>query len=344
MTTNTFAYNGFGARVGKTDGGGTTTYLRSGTSVVAPVVSVSGAESATYTPGISERRGSDSRFYHGEIKNFVEQTDSSGQIVSSQQYDAFGNLVSSSGTWNGPFAYGGKFGYQTDGDYGLHLLGHRYYDSTTGRFLSRDPIKDGRNWYVYGDGNPVARTDPWGLAWYYDQRTGNLWWDDPGTPEFDPVYKGRGFSGRRGEHRDNPASESRRNEGPIPTEVSASLHTYMGNIYLQLAIRDDKASGTLALEHYRKAQHLTPDAHGPILGEGRALIVLQRWEPAERAFRRVLQSNPGRRSEALAYEGLANVAWYARADRQGAEQSLEKARQADPTAEWAIRNFLAPRK
>jgi YD repeat-containing protein len=71
MTTNTFAYNGFGARVGKTDGGGTTTYLRSGTSVVAPVVSVSGAESATFTPGISERRGSDSRFYHGDIKNFV---------------------------------------------------------------------------------------------------------------------------------------------------------------------------------------------------------------------------------------------------------------------------------
>jgi hypothetical protein len=30
------------------------------------------------------------------------------------------------------------------------LLGHRYYDPTLGRFLSRDPIKDGRNWYVYG--------------------------------------------------------------------------------------------------------------------------------------------------------------------------------------------------
>jgi hypothetical protein len=36
MTTNTFAYNGFGARVRKSDSSGTTTYLRSGTSVVAP--------------------------------------------------------------------------------------------------------------------------------------------------------------------------------------------------------------------------------------------------------------------------------------------------------------------
>ncbi len=163
MTTNTFAYNGFGARVSKSDSGGSTTYLRSGTSVVAPVVSVPGAESATFTPGISERRGTESRFYHGDIKNFVEQTDSSGQIVSSQQYDAFGNPVSSSGTWSGPFAYGGRFGYQSDSDTSLSLLGHRYYEPTTGRFLSRDPIGDGRNWYVYCDNNPAALADPTGL-------------------------------------------------------------------------------------------------------------------------------------------------------------------------------------
>jgi len=133
-------------------------------------------------------------------------------------------------------------------------------------------------------------------------------------------------------------------EENLPTEVRGSLHTYIGNSRLQLAIRGDEASGTRALEHYRTAQLLTPDAHGPILGEGRTLIVLQRWKEAEATFRRVLQSTPGPRSEALAYEGLANVAWYARADRKAAEQFLAKARQADPTAEWAIREFLAPRK
>ncbi len=165
VATNTFAYNGFGARVSKTDSAGSTTYLRNGTSVVAPVIADSGA---TYTPGVSERRGTESRFYHGDIKNFVEQTDSSGQIVSSQQYDAFGNPVpSGGGTWNGPFAYGGRFGYQTDGDYGLKLLGHRYYDPTTGRFLSRDPIREDRNWYAYTSNAPAAAADPDGLAWDY---------------------------------------------------------------------------------------------------------------------------------------------------------------------------------
>jgi RHS repeat-associated protein len=128
--------------------------------VVAPVVADSGA---VYTPGISERRGGGSRFYHGDIKNFVEQTDSSGQVVSSQQYDAFGNPVSATGSWSGPFAYGGRFGYQRDSDTSLSLLGHRYYDPSTGRFLTRDPIGDGRNWYVYCDGTPVSFADPEGL-------------------------------------------------------------------------------------------------------------------------------------------------------------------------------------
>ena len=43
-------------------------------------------------------------------------------------------------------------------------MGHRYYDPRTGRFISRDPIKDGNNWYAYCDNNPVHLTDPLGLV------------------------------------------------------------------------------------------------------------------------------------------------------------------------------------
>lgn len=56
-------------------------------------------------------------------------------------------------------------GYQSDSDTGLQLLGHRYYDPSTGRFLTRDPIGDGRNWYVYCDNNPTSGVDPDGLIW-----------------------------------------------------------------------------------------------------------------------------------------------------------------------------------
>jgi RHS repeat-associated protein len=80
--------------------------------------------------------------------------------------DAFGNQISSSGVWKGRFAYGGPYGYQEDPDTGLRLLGHRYYDSSTGRFLTRDPIKDGRNWYLYCDNNPTTRIDDSGLKYH----------------------------------------------------------------------------------------------------------------------------------------------------------------------------------
>ncbi len=160
VATNTFAYNGFGARVSKNDSSGSNTYLRASSGLIGSIVSDS---AATYTPGVSEKRGGTSTFYHSDIKNSVEQTSTSQSVSASKQYDAFGNEVSSQGPWQGPFQYGGAFGYHTDTDYGLKHLGARYYDPTTGRFLTRDPIKDGRNWYAYCGNNPVAYADPTGL-------------------------------------------------------------------------------------------------------------------------------------------------------------------------------------
>jgi RHS repeat-associated protein len=123
-------------------------------------------------------------YLHGRLKNATRQTNSSQTTTATRTYDAFGNVVSSTGTWNGPFGFGdrqldcpkarfvapgnagtgngGAFGYQEDAT-GLKLLGHRYYDSSIGRFLTRDPIKDGRNWYAYCGNDPVNGADPSGL-------------------------------------------------------------------------------------------------------------------------------------------------------------------------------------
>ncbi|MBS1709720.1 MAG: RHS repeat-associated core domain-containing protein [Armatimonadetes bacterium] len=79
------------------------------------------------------------------------------------QYDAWGNVLASPGTWKSPFGNAGQFGYQEDPDTGLKLLGHRYYDSSTGRFLTRDIAKRGKNWYSYCRQSPLTLIDNLGL-------------------------------------------------------------------------------------------------------------------------------------------------------------------------------------
>ena len=51
------------------------------------------------------------------------------------------------------------------GDSGLYLMGHRHYDPSLGRFLSRDPIgfDGGLNLYSYADNNQSTLVDPFGL-------------------------------------------------------------------------------------------------------------------------------------------------------------------------------------
>ena len=157
----TYSNHGLGTRVGKTENSVSNTFRRSGAYVTDPVL---GDGTASYTPGISVRSGGNVRYQHTGLKNTDSQTSPVQSVAASRVYDAFGNVVSSSGTWTGPFGYAGNFGYQHDAS-GLKLLGHRYYDPSTGRFLTRDPIKDGRNWYAYGSGQgaPTNFTDPDGL-------------------------------------------------------------------------------------------------------------------------------------------------------------------------------------
>ncbi|HLK58437.1 MAG TPA: RHS repeat-associated core domain-containing protein [Chthonomonadaceae bacterium] len=64
--------------------------------------------------------------------------------------------------------FSGQWGCYTDEEgynIGLVLMGHRYYSTVFGRFLTRDPIDydGGINLYAYTENNPVNRVDPSGL-------------------------------------------------------------------------------------------------------------------------------------------------------------------------------------
>ncbi|MCF7855314.1 MAG: hypothetical protein K9N51_10995 [Candidatus Pacebacteria bacterium] len=97
--------------------------------------------------------------------------DDTGAVAEAYRYDAFGNVL---GVFDGngrPLlgsALGNRFlfhGREYSWTTGLYNFRARWYDPTTGRWLSNDPIgiSGGLNQYVAFDNNPVNFVDPLGL-------------------------------------------------------------------------------------------------------------------------------------------------------------------------------------
>jgi RHS repeat-associated protein len=113
---------------------------------------------------IGETRGGTSKYYHADALGTTRAiTNSSQTKTDSLDTDAFGMSVAVTGSTPTPFGFAGQHGYQNDSVTGLMRLGHRYYDASVGRFLSRDLIQDGYNWYAYCNNDPVNGVDPEGL-------------------------------------------------------------------------------------------------------------------------------------------------------------------------------------
>ena len=105
--------------------------------------------------------------------NITSMLNLSGSVVERYTYEAYGRPSFWSGSWatrTGP-AHGNRilFGaaYFQDRDTDLYFANARYYHSTLGRFISRDPLadayQDGPNLYQYVGSNPVNWVDPEGI-------------------------------------------------------------------------------------------------------------------------------------------------------------------------------------
>ena len=131
------------------------------------VQAVHTADPQGYGAEVSQHRGSSSYYYHFDgLGSTDRMTDSTGSVVNSYLYDAWGNVLTSSGSATNNLLYVGKPGYWYESALGLYLLRARWYDELRGTFLSPDPlwvVDRDTNLYCYMFNNPMAGTDPSGL-------------------------------------------------------------------------------------------------------------------------------------------------------------------------------------
>jgi RHS repeat-associated protein len=93
-------------------------------------------------------------------------TGSTGTSKRRITYDAYGNVIGSTGTQRSALGYDGQY---TSADTGLIYLRARVYDPQTAQFLSVDPIDQvSRAAYAYAGDNPVNNEDPSGLLCFGD--------------------------------------------------------------------------------------------------------------------------------------------------------------------------------
>jgi RHS repeat-associated protein len=167
--TTMFKYDPFGRRIQKSGPIGTTNYLYDGPNLLEEVDG-SGNVLARYTEGtstedepLSELRSGTTSYYEQDALGSVSSvSNSAGALANTYTYDSSGKRTASTGSITNPLRYTGR---EFDSETGLYYNRARYYDPSSGRFLSEDPIRinGGIDYYVYVLNDPVDNDDPDGL-------------------------------------------------------------------------------------------------------------------------------------------------------------------------------------
>ena len=166
-TAESYAYDPFGRRIGKTANGATTSYVYDGQDIAA---SISGGATTHYVhgPGTDEhlamfRSGAPSFYHIDGLGSVARITDSTQTVVQSYFYDSFGNPSIGNPSYNQPYLFNGR---EYDQETGLNYHHARYLNLQAGRWLSRDPASFAAgdvNLYGFVQNNSINNADSSGL-------------------------------------------------------------------------------------------------------------------------------------------------------------------------------------
>jgi RHS repeat-associated protein len=168
------AYDASGNRVMQRVDGQETRFLIDTNGKVAQVVeeyAPAGVVKVSYTLGqrlISQKQSGTRSYFHVDALGSTRAlTNAAGVVSDRYTYEAFGRLLSQSGSTSNLYLFGGE---QWDPSVGSVYLRARYYDPTVGRFTSADPLAGELETpitlhsYLYAGANPVSFTDPSGTV------------------------------------------------------------------------------------------------------------------------------------------------------------------------------------
>ena len=173
-----YAYNGLGQRARKTLADGTVTqYVYGLDGELLAELDATGAPQVEYIHlngaplAMVQNPASTPKVYylHNDHLGAPRRaTDKNGVVMWAWQGDAFGNTLPDEDPDNDGVATEMNLrfpGQYYDEETGLHYNYHRYYDPSTGRYITSDPIglAGGINTYGYANQNPLMFTDPLGL-------------------------------------------------------------------------------------------------------------------------------------------------------------------------------------
>ena len=106
--------------------------------------------------------------YHYDFNGNVVQVSGSNQAqLAKYTYSAFGEILLKDGAFDSRYQFSTK---EYDISVGLNYYGYRFYDSTSGRWINRDPFYEsaGMNLYSFTANSPLTFVDPLGNSIWSD--------------------------------------------------------------------------------------------------------------------------------------------------------------------------------